>query len=165
MQCIVNTKVKILSIYLQYKYGIRFAIFIRHSLVPRRSLLGQSWTLPWAVTSPRDTRRERQANTARSNMAALLSGYCNFSRKLLKIRHLNRKSFYVHATAKIYWLGVLSPALSQTSRGQRGRRERLGTRLAIRHLVFLTSIKNEIQVFNCPYPLDLIEGVLHNRWS
>ena len=128
-RCIVNTKVKILSIYLQYKYGIRFAIFIRHSLVPRRSLFGQSWTLPWAVTSPRDTRRERQANTARSNMAALLSGYCNFSRKLLKIRHLNRKSFYVHATAKIYWRGVLSPALSQTLRGQRGRRERLGTRL------------------------------------
>ena len=29
------------------------------SLVPRRSRLGQSWTLPWAVTSPRDTRRER----------------------------------------------------------------------------------------------------------
>ena len=24
------------------------------SLVPRRSRLGQSWTLPWAVTSPRD---------------------------------------------------------------------------------------------------------------
>ena len=40
------------------------------SLVPRRSRLGQSWTLPWAVTSPRDTRRERLANTARSNMAA-----------------------------------------------------------------------------------------------
>ena len=46
MQCIVNTKVKILSIYLLCKYGIRFAILIRHSLVPRRSLLGQSWTLP-----------------------------------------------------------------------------------------------------------------------
>ena len=28
-----------------------------------------------------------------------------------------------------YWLGVLSPALSQTSRGQRVKRERLGTRL------------------------------------
>ena len=28
-----------------------------------------------------------------------------------------------------YWLGVLSPALSQTSLGQRGKRERLGTRL------------------------------------
>ena len=26
------------------------------SLVPRRSRRGQSWTLPWAVTSPRDTR-------------------------------------------------------------------------------------------------------------
>ena len=25
------------------------------SLVPRRSRLGHSWTLPWAVTSPRDT--------------------------------------------------------------------------------------------------------------
>ena len=62
--------------------------------------LGQSWTLPWAVTSARDTRRERLANTARSNMAALLSGYCTFSRKWPKIRHLNRKSFYVHATAK-----------------------------------------------------------------
>ena len=44
------------------------------SLVPRRSRLGQSWTLPWAVTSPRDTRRERLANT-------ILSGYCNFSRR------------------------------------------------------------------------------------
>ena len=30
------------------------------SLVTRRSRRGQSWTLPWAVTSPRDTRRERQ---------------------------------------------------------------------------------------------------------
>ena len=28
-----------------------------------------------------------------------------------------------------YWLGVLLPALSQTSRGQRGKREHLGTRL------------------------------------
>ena len=28
-----------------------------------------------------------------------------------------------------YWLGVLLPALSQTLRGQRGKRERLGTRL------------------------------------
>ena len=54
------------------------------SLAPNRSRLDQSWTLPWAVTSLRDTRREL----------------------------------------------VLSPALSQTSRGQRGKRERLGTRLA-----------------------------------
>ena len=28
------------------------------SLVPRRFWIGHSWTLPWAVTSPRDTRRE-----------------------------------------------------------------------------------------------------------
>ena len=28
------------------------------SLVPRRSRCGQSWTLPWAVTSPRDNRAE-----------------------------------------------------------------------------------------------------------
>ena len=34
------------------------------------------------------------------------------------------------------WLGVLSPALSQTSRGQRAKTERLGTRLGI--LEFLT---------------------------
>ena len=53
------------------------------SLVPGRSRRGQSWTLPSAVTSQRDTRRER----------------------------------------------VLLPALSQTSRGQRVKRERLGTRL------------------------------------
>ena len=31
------------------------------------------------------------AYIARSNMAALWSGYCNFSQRLLKIRHLNRK--------------------------------------------------------------------------
>ena len=30
-----------------------------YSLVRRRFRLGHSWTLPWAVTSPRDTRRER----------------------------------------------------------------------------------------------------------
>ena len=30
---------------------------VGYSLVPRRSRLGQSWTLPWAVTSPRDTRQ------------------------------------------------------------------------------------------------------------
>ena len=35
------------------------------SLVPRPSRLGQSWTLPGAVTSPRDTRREIR-NLARS---------------------------------------------------------------------------------------------------
>ena len=46
MQCTVNTKVKLLSIYSQYKYGIRFAKLIRHSLVPKRSRLGQSWNLP-----------------------------------------------------------------------------------------------------------------------
>ena len=40
------------------------------SLVTRRFRLGHSCTVPWAVTSPRDTRRERLANVARSNMAA-----------------------------------------------------------------------------------------------
>ena len=34
-----------------------------------------------------------------------------------------------------YWLGVLSPALSQTSRGQRAKTERLGTRLRILELL------------------------------
>ena len=61
------------------------------SLVPRRFRLGHSWTLPWAVTSPRDTHRER----------------------------------------------VLSPALSQTSRGERIKREGLGTRLPPRNFAFL----------------------------
>ena len=37
--------------------GLKNAIRDTLSLVPRRSLLGQSWTLPWAVTSLRDTRR------------------------------------------------------------------------------------------------------------
>ena len=55
------------------------------SLVPRRFRLSHSWTLPWTVMSPRDTRRKRN--------------------------------------------GVLSLALSQTSRGQRIKRERLGTML------------------------------------
>ena len=42
----------------------------------------------------------RTPNIARSNMAALSSADCNFTQSLLKIRHLNWKSFYVHATAK-----------------------------------------------------------------
>ena len=33
-----------------------FQHFDSLGLVPRRSRLGQSWTLPWAVTSPRDAR-------------------------------------------------------------------------------------------------------------
>ena len=45
------------------------------SLVPRRSRLGQSWTLPWAVTSLRDTRplfpRLRADNGARENAKRL----------------------------------------------------------------------------------------------
>ena len=60
------------------------------SLVPRRFRLGHSWTLPWVVTSPRDTHRER----------------------------------------------VLSPALSQTSSGERIKREGLGTRLPPRNFAF-----------------------------
>ena len=66
----------------------------RLSLVPRRFRLGHSWTLPWAVTSPRDTRL------------------------------------------------ALSPALSQTSRGQRIKRERLGTRLPTTKFrtLFLSSV-------------------------
>ena len=40
--------------------NIRFsALFAAGSLVPRRFRLGHSWTLPWAVTSPRDIRWER----------------------------------------------------------------------------------------------------------
>ena len=74
MLCLVKSKKLVVK-----RYDCR--LYDKSSLVPRRSRLGQSWTLPWAVTSPRDTRRERLANTARSNMAALLSGYCDFSRK------------------------------------------------------------------------------------
>ena len=73
-------------------------VILRTSLVPRRFRLGQSWTLPWAVTSPRDTRRE-------------------------------------------------PPALSQTSRGQRGKRERLGTRLTTNQ-------------FNDQLPVDLLAHVV-----
>ena len=53
----------------------------RLSLVPRRFRLGHSWTLPWAVTSQRDTRRVRLANIARSNMAA-------FSVRLLQLQQV-----------------------------------------------------------------------------
>ena len=63
------------------------------SLVPRRFRLGHSWTLPWAVTSPRDTRGEGRER-------------------------------------------VLSPSLSQTSRGERIKREGLGTRLPPRNFAF-----------------------------
>ena len=35
------------------------------SLVPRRSRLGQSWTLPWAVTSPWDTQLRTSSQTSR----------------------------------------------------------------------------------------------------
>ena len=40
-------------------------IFILTSLVPRRSRLGQSWTLPWAVTSPRETSRGQRGKRER----------------------------------------------------------------------------------------------------
>ena len=67
------------------RYASTISLNAGASLVPRRFRLGHSWTLPWAVTWPRDTRRKRN--------------------------------------------GVLAPALSQTSRGQRIKRERLGTML------------------------------------
>ena len=37
--------------------NIEFEIMPLPSLVPMRFRLGHSWTLPWAVTSPRDTRQ------------------------------------------------------------------------------------------------------------
>ena len=37
--------------------NVQFSPIQTTSLVPKRSRLGQSWTLPWAVTSPRDTRQ------------------------------------------------------------------------------------------------------------
>ena len=47
------------------------------SLVPRHSRLGKSWTLPWAVTSPRDTRplspRLRPDKGSRENASAEVS--------------------------------------------------------------------------------------------
>ena len=67
------------------RYASTISLNAGASLVPRRFRLGHSWTLPWTVMSPRDTRRKRN--------------------------------------------GVLAPALSQTSRGQRIKRERLGTML------------------------------------
>ena len=41
-----------------YLRNVRFTISWVLSLVPRRFRLGHSWTLPWAVTSPTDIRRE-----------------------------------------------------------------------------------------------------------
>ena len=38
--------------------NIEFEIMPLPSLVPMRFRLGHFWTLPWAVTSPRDTRQE-----------------------------------------------------------------------------------------------------------
>ena len=73
-------------------------VILRTSLVPRRFRLGQSWTLPWPVTSPRDTP-------------------------------------------------------FQTSRGQRGKRERLGTRLTTNQ-------------FNDQLPVDLLAHLVRalNRY-
>ena len=42
---------------------LRNAFLDSRSLVPRHSRLGQSWTLPWAVTSTRDTRQEPLARS------------------------------------------------------------------------------------------------------
>ena len=67
------------------RYASTISLNAGASLVLRRFRLGHSWTLPWTVMSPRDTRRKRN--------------------------------------------GVLAPALCQTSRGQRIKRERLGTML------------------------------------
>ena len=75
---LVNERVSVYS--MAFADVIRWKL-LKTSLVPRRSRLGQSWTLSWAVTSPRDTPRERLANIARSNMAAVSSGYCNFSQR------------------------------------------------------------------------------------
>ena len=59
-----STRFRIHSVFKNYLSGerIRMPETPDTSLVPRRSLLGQSWTLPWAVTSPRYSRRERLAN-------------------------------------------------------------------------------------------------------
>ena len=60
------------------------------SLVPRRSRRGQSWTLPWAVTSPGDTRqyeafsgplfpRFRADNGSREKAYGLGWSWCRFA--------------------------------------------------------------------------------------
>ena len=43
------------------------------SLVPGRFWIGHSWTLPWAVTSPRDTRRELKPITGKRVVSPALS--------------------------------------------------------------------------------------------
>ena len=60
----------------------RASLMVGGSLVPRRSLPGQSWTLPWAAASPRETRRSlfprlRADNEATENAWALgwVSGF------------------------------------------------------------------------------------------
>ena len=62
------------------------------SLVPRRSRLGQSWTLPWAVTSPRDTfsdfaRTTGQERTARdyADLKQQLSSWHSSFRRLTAV--------------------------------------------------------------------------------
>ena len=63
--------------YLRGAWDQNFLVFhfngtdwVGNSLVPRGSRFSQSWTLLWAVTSPRQTHWECPPNIARSNMAA-----------------------------------------------------------------------------------------------
>ena len=42
------------SVSVQSVSAYQWSVTLSTSLVPRRSRLGQSWTLPWAVTSPRE---------------------------------------------------------------------------------------------------------------
>ena len=54
-------------------------VWLCSSLVPRRSRLGQSWTLPWAVTSPRDTSRGQRGKRERLGTRLTLQHYLLFS--------------------------------------------------------------------------------------
>ena len=105
------------------------------SLVPRRFRLGHSWTLPWAVTSPRDTRRVRwflgvaDTNDVIQTIEKTLNNTNTTTQKLTNNSFRNTKK---HPR-------VLSPALSQTSGGQRIKRERVGTRLGYGHSRLLFS--------------------------
>ena len=84
-------------------------------LVPRRSRLGQSWTLPWAVTSPRDTRtlfpRLHADNGARENAWGLGWVGLTFTlTKTVKISGIDIGYHVYHQGAK-NWESFLQPAI------------------------------------------------------
>lgn len=83
------------------------------SLFPRRSRFKEVWAPTRALTSPKSTRRERLANTAKSNMA----NFTTKSRQLQEIAHNSPWEDFLSSCAvakeKMNFINIAVPKLGE----------------------------------------------------